>query len=179
MPKHLNIQPHLSVEELETRYRQASDPIERTRYQIVWLLSRGFLTSQVAAVTGYCLDGIRQIARRYNQQGPNVLLDRRHQHPGGEPMLSDVQQAQLWQVLQSPHPDGGLWNGRKVADWIAQLIGRPVSRQRGWEYLRQMTFRLRVPRPHHEEADPIEQQEWKKKLPRRSSKYNPSIHKPK
>jgi hypothetical protein len=79
-------------------------------------------------------------------------------------MLSDVQQAQLWQVLQSPPPDGGLWNGRKVADWIAQLIGRPVSRQRGWEYLRQMTFRLRVPRPHHEEADPIEQQDWKKKL---------------
>lgn len=179
MPKHLTIQPHLSVEELETRYRQASDRIERTRYQIVWLLSRGFLTSQVATVSGYCLDGIRQIARRYNQQGPNGLVDRRHQHPGGEPMLSDVQQAQLWQVLQSPPPDGGLWNGRKVADWIAQLIDRPVPRQRGWEYLRQMTFRLRVPRPHHEEADPIEQQEWKKKLPRKSSEYNPSIQKPK
>jgi hypothetical protein len=37
-----------------------------------------------------------------------------------------------------------------------------VSRQRGWEYLRQMTFRLRVPRPSHTESDYCEQQAWKK-----------------
>ncbi len=52
----------------------------------------------------------------------------------------------------------------KVADWIAQLLGRPVARQRGWEYLRQMRLRLRVPRPQHHEADPQQQEEWKKNL---------------
>ncbi len=35
-------------------------------------------------------------------------------------------------------PSGGQRNGRKVADWVSDLIGRPVSRQRGWEYLKQM-----------------------------------------
>ncbi len=69
-----------------------------------------------------------------------------------EPLLDDIQQALLWQALQEPPGEGGQWNGRKVADWIGELIGRPVSRQRGWEYLKQMRFRLRVPRPEHTES---------------------------
>jgi len=164
MPKRLTIQPHLSVEELANRYRQAKDPVERSHYQIVWLLAQGKTTQEVAQVTRYSLHWIRMIARRYNQVGPEALGDGRHDNPGAETLLTDVQQAQLWQALQGSAPDGGLWNGRKVAEWISELIGQPVDRHRGWEYLRQMTFRLRVPRPAHEEANPVEQEEWKKKL---------------
>ena len=141
MPKRIKIEPYLSVEELYCLYRQTSDPIERTRYQIIWLLAKGSKTSEVAVVTGYCLEAIRKIARRYNELGSDGLRDRRHQHPGAEPLISDVQQAQLLQVLCEAPGDGGLWNGRKVADWIGELIERPVARQRGWEYLRQLKFR--------------------------------------
>jgi len=66
--------------------------------------------------------------------------------------------------LKGPAPDGGLWNGRKVASYLSELIGQPISRQQGWEYLKQMRMRLRVPRPSHQEADPDEQEAWKKKL---------------
>jgi hypothetical protein len=59
----------------------------------------------------------------------------------GKPLLDDIQQAQLWQVLQSPPPEGGLWNGQKVANWMSELLGYPVSRQRGWEYLKGMRLR--------------------------------------
>ncbi len=41
--------------------------------------------------------------------------------------VSDGKLAQLWQALQSPPLDGGLWNGRKVADWMSELLGRRVS----------------------------------------------------
>ncbi len=34
-----------------------------------------------------------------------------------------MQQAQLWQVLQEKAPDRGLWNGRKVADWLSEVTG--------------------------------------------------------
>jgi hypothetical protein len=74
-----------------------------------------------------------------------------------------VEQALLWQVQQQPSPDSGLWNGRKVADWMSELKGYKVCRQRGWEYLKSMKFRLRVPRPFHQESDLLEQEEWKKK----------------
>ena len=65
-------------------------------------------------------------------------------------------------ALQDNAPDGGFWNGRKLADWLSEATGITISRQRGWEILRQMTFRLRVPRPSHTESDPVEQEAWKK-----------------
>ena len=164
MPKRISISPQLSLDELETRYRQAKAPIERSHYQIVWLLAQGRPTREVAAVTGYSRNWIYELVWGYNRIGPESLGDGRHQNSGAEPLLTDVQQALLWQALQEPAADGGLWNGRKVADWISELLGRRVSPQRGWEYLRQMRFRLRTPRPEHEEADPVEQEAWKKKL---------------
>lgn len=90
--------------------------------------------------------------------------DGRHQNPGPKPKLDDVCCANLLQALRGPAPDGGLWNGRIVADYLSELIGQPISRQQGWEYLLQMRQRLRVPRQPHQEADPEEQEAWKKKL---------------
>jgi len=89
MGKRLVIEPHLSVEELQSHYRRVTDPIERTRYQIIWLLAKGLVTEEVVSVTGYHPDRIRRIARRYNQSGPQGLIDGRRSHPGRTPMLSD------------------------------------------------------------------------------------------
>ena len=74
-------------------------------------------------------------------------------HTDRDPLLNDVEQALLWQVRKQPPPDGGLWNGRAFADWMRELKGEKVCRQRGWEYLKSMKFRLRVPRPKHQESD--------------------------
>jgi transposase len=162
MPKRIAIANHLSAEELLVRYRQATQATERSHYQIIWLLATGKTPQQVAQVTGYTRIWIYQLVKRYNHFGRAGLGDKRHQNPGKEPGLTDVQQAQLWQVMSEKAPDGGLWNGRKVADWLSELTGKRISRHRGWEYLKQMTFRLRVPRPEHRAADRIEQQKWKK-----------------
>ncbi len=178
MPKRLTICPHLSLEELQKRYRNCSDPVEPSRYHIIWLLAQQKQVKEVAALTSYSSDWIYKLARRYNQQGVQGLLDGRHNNPGAAPLLSEVQQAQLWQVLQEPPADGGLWNSRKVADWLSELLDRPISRQRGWEYLRQMEFRLKVPRPAHQEADPFEQEAWKKNSKLKLPKSKLSIHQP-
>jgi hypothetical protein len=39
MPKTIKLEPHLSSEELENRYRKAHDPVLRSHYQILWLIS--------------------------------------------------------------------------------------------------------------------------------------------
>ena len=80
------------------------------------------------------------------------------------PKLDDVQQALLLQPVPGTAPDGGLWNGRKVADYLSELLGIEISQQQGWEYLKQMELRLRQPRPQHQETDLEAQEEWKKKL---------------
>jgi transposase len=175
MPKRLKLEPHQTPEELSQLYRQASDPIERTRYQIIWLLATGRVTEDVAAVTGYCRNSIYRLVRRYNELGTDGLKDKRHQHPGCQPLLSEVEQAQLWQTLQTPPADGGLWNSRKVAEWMSNLLDRPVSVQRGWDYLRSLELRLRVPRPEHELSDPDIQEAWKKNSTNECNKFNISI----
>jgi transposase len=164
MPRHLKIEPHLSLEELETQYRQASEGIEKTHYQVIWLLARGKTTAMVAEVTGYSLSWIYELVRSYNHYGASILGDLRRHNRGAESLLNDQQQALLWQALQEPPEDGGLWSGPKVARWMSELLGHRVSPQRGWEYLKGLEFRLRRPRPHHEKSSWSEQEEWKKKL---------------
>jgi transposase len=160
MPKRITIAPHLSVEELELRYRKAKDPLERSHYQIIWLLAQGRKSEEVAAITGYSRNWIYELVWGYNRVGPETLGDGRHQNPA-KPILDDVA-ANLLQALRGPAADAGLWNGPKVADYLSELIGQPISRQQGWEYLKQMRLRLRVPRQSHQEADTEEQEAWKK-----------------
>ncbi len=62
MPKKLRLEQHLGTEELERRYREAHDPVERSQYQIVWLLSQGKLTREVMGATGYSRGWIQQLA---------------------------------------------------------------------------------------------------------------------
>ncbi|MEH1838981.1 MAG: hypothetical protein V7L20_09480 [Nostoc sp.] len=58
--------------------------------------------------------------------------------------------------MQEPPPDGGLWNGRKVADWMSNHLECYIHPQRGWEYLRTFEMCLKVPHPVHELQDPVE-----------------------
>ena len=162
MPKRLHLQGHLSVDDLERRYRQARNPVARSHYQIVWLVGQGRLTSEIAAVTGYSPNWIRQLVRRYNAVGPDALGDGRRHNPGAVPRLSPAQQAQLRAVLAEPPPDGGLWTSAKVASWIRAGTGRETAAQRGWDYLRKLGYTPQVPRPRHAKADAAAQEAFKK-----------------
>ena len=117
---------------------------------------------EVAEVTGYSRDWVYKLVRRYNQDGPAAIGDKRHQNRGAPTLLDDVQQAQLLQALEEAPCNGDLWDGPKVAQWMGELLGHRVHPQRGWEYLRAMEMRLLRPRPEHVESDPVVQQQWKK-----------------
>ncbi len=168
MPKRIELSPHANTEELERLYRKAKDPVERSHRQIVWLLSEGRTTEEVCEVTGYSPGWVRQIARRYNEQGVEGLGDRRHSNPGarGRALLDEAGEAELLEALQEPPPasvGGGMWSGPKVALWIAQRNGlEKVHVQRGFEYLRKVGFSPQVPRPSSVRAEPEEQEAFKK-----------------
>jgi transposase len=168
MPKKIRLEEHLEPEELEHRYRKAKDPVERTHYQIVWLLSEGKTTREVMDATGYSRGWVQQVAKRYNARGARGLGDRRHQNPGGSgrALLTEEHQRELSQALKEPPPDGGMWNSGKVAKWIEERTGRSgVRAQRGWEYLRKLGNSPQVPRPAHAQADPEKQEAFKKSFP--------------
>jgi transposase len=57
------------------RYRQATEAIKRSHYQIIWLLATGKKPQEVAQVTGYTRIWIYQLVKRYNQFGTSALGD--------------------------------------------------------------------------------------------------------
>jgi len=162
MTRHLHIAAHLSVAALEQRYRQATDPVARSQWQILWQLVGGQSTAQVAASTGYSVNWIRTIAHRYDQAGAAGVGDRRHHNPGGARLLTAEQEAALDQALAGPAPDGGQWTTTKVAGWMAERVGRPLHRARGWEQVRRLDWTVGHPRPRHAKADATAQEAFKK-----------------
>lgn len=149
--RRIQLAPHLSSEELEHRYQAASDTTERSRWQILWLLSKGLLAREVAQSTGYSVYWIGQLARRYNNDGPASMIDRRHtltERPETM-LLSSTQLEDLRHALTRPAPHGKRWTSRTVADWMAERLGRPVAYQRGWDYLQRLGMQVRTPRSRH------------------------------
>ena len=128
MPKRINIADHSNISELEQLYKQAKNGIESRQYQIIWLLTQGKKTEEVEEITGYSRTWIYALVKRYNELGISGIGDRRSQNQGASPLIEDIEQAQLWQVLQENAPDGGLWNGLIVADWLTSVTGRQISR---------------------------------------------------
>src|SRR3954453_22963417 len=131
---------HLSPAELGQRYRAARSPVERSHLQIVWLLSRGRSEREVARVTGYGRRWVGEVARRYDEGGPDGLGDRRRGNVGARPLLGAEDEAALRAALSTPPADGGLWTGPKVAAWMAIRLGREVWPQRGWDYLKKLGY---------------------------------------
>ena len=165
MPQRIHLEPYLTHDQLEARYRRARNPVERTHWQFLWLLAGGLTASAVASVTGYSAYWIGQIARRYNRDGPDGVRDRRHDtRMPSHLLLAADEQAELCAALAEPHPTGDRWCGRTVASWIGERVGRGVRRQTGWRYLRRLGARWRKPRPRPVRADPAAQADFTARL---------------
>jgi transposase len=164
MARSIHFEPHLSTDELAARYRIAKDSVERSHWHFLWLLARGFTAKAIASITRYSAYWIGQIARRYNAHGPDGIKDQRHRARRGRQLLTAAQRDELRAALSGPTPQHDRWNGRTVAAWLAQHLGRPICRQLGWIYLRRLGARLYMPRPRHVHADLQAQDDFKARL---------------
>src|ERR671913_286776 len=144
---------HLSVAELEARYRAARDVTEARHYQAIWLL-----------------------ARRPNVSGPEALGDRRRRNGRAASLLTPGVLSALAARLKEPPEDGGLWSGPKVAAWMARHLGlAAVHPQRGWEALKRLEWSVQAPRPRHpRSAGPEQREALKKSWTRRSRRPRPN-----
>lgn len=162
----LPIVPHLSHDEIAQRYRACRDGLEKTHWQVLWLLTRPdepLTPAQAAAAVGLTPSWVRTLLKRWNTEGAAGLADRRVAANGGRPKLSAEQQAALSEALQGRPDDGGLWTGPKVAAYVRDRWGLVVRPQTGWNWLRRLGFTPQVPRPRHPKAaSPAEQQVWKR-----------------
>ncbi len=164
MARQIKLTTNLSVEELERRYRRASEGMERSHWQIIWLLAQGHPAYEVAAMTGYSAYWIGQIARRFNTEGEEGLRNHRKQsRPSPFALLAPHDLDALRHALDGPAPQADVWNSRTVAGWLSERAGRRVSVHTAWTYLHKIGWTSQVPRPRHvKAADAAEQDAFKK-----------------
>ena len=110
---------HLSIAELEERFRTAKDPILARHVQVIWLLAQGHTSAEVSTVTSFVPRWIEPLRARYNAEGFAALGDLRR-HNGRAPSLLKPDLLERLRVrLADPPPDGGLWTSGTVAGWMA------------------------------------------------------------
>ena len=162
----IEIAPHLPSKEIEKRYKSCKYLAERERWQILSLMTQeGYACSaqEAAMIVKKSAVGVRKIISRYNKHGPAGLTDQRKGRSGRKPVLSKNQRKKLYRSIQKDSPDGGLWTGPKVAQWVRDHAGVAVSKVTGWQYLKALGFTIQVPRPAHTEAaTPAGRTVWKK-----------------
>jgi transposase len=149
---------HLSVAELEARYRAARDVTAARHFQAIWLLAQGRTFLEVAEVLAFVPRWVEELAARYNAFGPAALGDQRRRNGRVASLLTPDLLAALAERLKEPPEEGGVWSGPKVAAWLARHRGlAKVHPQRGWEALRRIGWSIQAPRPRHARAATPEQ----------------------
>ena len=159
-----HIVEHLSLDELEARFRASQDATEARHFQAIWLLAQGRTVLEVAGVLAFVPRWVEQLAARYNASGPEALGDQRRRNGRPASLLTPKLLAALAKRLKRPPDDGGVWSGPKAAAWMARRLGlAKVHPQRGWDALRRLGWSLQSPRPRHPRAASPEQRAALKK----------------
>ncbi len=152
MARVIHLALHLTMDELGQRYKAAQSSAEARRYHALWLIAQGHTAKAAAGLIGLSDKWVRTLVKRYNETGPAGLRDGRATNPGPAPLLRPDQQHALFQALQAPPDEGGIWTGQKVAAWMQRETGITTDPQRGWAYMRRLGFSAQAPRPRQIEA---------------------------
>lgn len=153
---------HRTTDELEQAYRAATRPVERSRWQLLWLKSKGKTIPELMDATGYSRTTISVLISQYNKHGPEAVRDKRQDNRADTALTLD-QQTQLSQALLNTPPMGGVWTSGKVQAYVQEEFGIKITPPCAWGYFKRLGFSVQMPRPrHHRAASPEVQDTFKK-----------------
>ena len=158
-----------TAEDFWSIYRRSTCAVERRRSQLLAFLAEGKSNQEALTLTRYSYQGADKIIDAYHAGGLASLKDQRHHNRGAPTLLSDTQLLLLAQTIRADTAEGGVWNGARVQTWVKQELGQDVHLSRCYEFLDAVGYSRQVPRPRHVEADPIAQEEFKKKSSQKQS----------
>lgn len=118
MSRSLPFAKHLSHDELIEGYRSCRDLRDRRRWEVLIWYSRALDVRSISARLGLSVPWVRHIIRRYNEEGPEALIDRRPQHPGPSSLLDEEQmQLLLAAVVGRSGRRGAARVGSRPVEW--------------------------------------------------------------
>lgn len=131
--------------------RQSEDADQVRRLLALAAIYDGARRIEAAAIGGVTLQVVRDWVLRFNEHGPDGLIDRKA--PGKAPLLNERHRAALAAVIESgpiPAVHGVVrWRIIDLCQWVWDEFALSVSKQTLGRQLRAMGYRKLSARPRH------------------------------
>lgn len=165
----MHTETHVSLEDLERRIRSAKQPQLRQRLRIVYWAMCGETAEEIVERVGLSRRRVQDWVARYNVDGLDGLKDL----PGrGRKLQLDEQQTeQLKKYLdEGPVEADGVcvFTGPTIQQLIEQKFNKSLTLSTTYYLLHAIGYSWLVPRPRHPQADPQQQEAFKKGTPRKA-----------
>lgn len=148
-----------SEEELRQLYKKEKHVERRTRYQALWLIRGGRTMKEVCAIVDRHYDTICRWMDWYRDGGLSELSQRLPGQAGGaDSYLTPEQEAQLIDRAN----EGAFRTAREIQHWLQDEFGVAYTRKGVYSLLERLEIVWKVPRPTSPQADPEQQERWKK-----------------
>lgn len=163
----IQLRSDYSADRLRRLARASRDAAQTRRLLALAAIYEGGSRTMAARIAGVGLQIIRDWVVRFNDHGPDGLLDRKA--PGKTRLLDDAQRSALARTVEAgpkPYLDGVVrWRLIDLAQWLREEFGVSVSRQTLGRELRVMGFRKLSARPRHYAQDTEVIEDFKKTFP--------------
>jgi transposase len=141
---------------LRVAARESEDADQVRRLLALAAIYDGASRTEAASIGGVTLQVVRDWVLRFDERGPDGLIDRRA--PGKPPLLSEVHRAALAAVIESgpiPAVHGVVrWRIIDLCQWVWDEFQVSVSKQTLGRELRAVGYRKLSARPrHHAQAE--------------------------
>jgi transposase len=158
------IQVKESLEELVEQLRQAKNPREKERWQVLyWLKQEKAPTiSAIAKAIGKHRNTIQTWLGKYRSGGVQAMLERKPS-PGGVRVIPPWAEAALSKRLQEENQ--GFSSYGAVQEWLAQKLGVKAEYHAVYQMTRyRLQSKLKVPRPQNHKQNTPQREAFKKTL---------------
>ena len=169
----MEVATHHSEEHLQRLFDREKLADRAVRLRMVLLAVQGFTASEIATCTGLSRRSVQVWVARYNREGLAGLETKPGR--GRKPALTPEQEAQLRQRLDAGAlPQDGVCTlrGKDVQRILEREFGQLRSLNAVYVLLHRLGYSSLMPRPVHPRADPVAQEDFKKRSPSGSMKSN-------
>lgn len=139
------------------------------RAQAILLAYKKKPVSEIASITGYSEEGIRELKHRWNDRGEEALTDAARS--GRPPRVTPEYRKRLAEVVRTPPAEFGyaftVWTTARLAEHMAQKTGIRIGPDRTRQILQEL--RLSWKRPAHTTRnlpDPEEHEKARRRITR-------------
>lgn len=161
--KRIPLIEHESIKELKRLRNKCSISQEIKRFDIIILMQTNEISSFKASRNlNVSPETARQTLLKYNALGVKGLIDKRYNNQSGDTFKTPEMLERIDELMQEECIYGGSWNGVKLQRWVRENYSRKVAYSTVYNWLKQLGYSWKYPRPKHKNSSDLEKEKFKK-----------------